>query len=127
MEEEDLIILAQENARLQQPLLQTLNSIDAKLEKQYKRTNKSMRVSIDLTKAHNDEPLGLESGIVYLWLTIEKVDSSFTYKLKQVNQQKSGLFTAAVGASLDQHEFTEIFVTNTAALGEAIIQVGWRE
>ena len=127
MEEENLILLAQEQARLQQPLLQTLNSIDTKLEKQHIRTNKSMRIPIDLTKVHDDVPLGLEFDVVYLWLTIEKADSSFTYKLKQVNEQKSGSFTAAQGASLDQHEFTEIYITNAAAVGEAIIQVGWRE
>ncbi len=130
MEEEDLILMVQEQARQQQPLqplLQTLNSIDTRLEKLPIRTNKSMRISIDLTKAHDDEPLGLEFGVVYLWLTIEKADSAFTYKLKQVNEQKSGIFTAAQGASLDYHEFTEIFITNTVTLGTAVIQVGWRE
>ena len=127
MEEENLILLAQEQARQQQPLLQTLKSVDAKLEKLHIRTNKSLRVLIDLTKVHDEEPLGLEFGVVYLWLTIEKADSSFTYKLKQVNQQKSGSFASAQGASLDQHEFTEILITNAAAVGEAIIQVGWRE
>ena len=127
MEEENLILLAQEQARQQQPLLQALTSIDTKLEKQHVRTNKSMRISIDLTVAHDDIPLGLEFGVVYLWLTIEKADSSFTYKLKQVNEQKCGSFTAIQGASLDQHEFIEILITNSAAVGEAIIQVGWRE
>lgn len=128
MEEEDLILLAQEQGRQQQPLLQALNSVNAKLEKQHIRTNKSTRIVVDLTRAHSDEPQGLETlGITYLWLTIEKADSSFTYKLKQPSQQKSGIFIGSQGASFDQHEFTEIFVTNDAASGEAIIVVGWRE
>lgn len=127
MEEEELILLAQEESRRQQPLLQALNSIDTKLDKQHIRTNMSMRIPIDLTVAHDEEPLGLEFGVVYLWLTIEKADSSFTYKLKQVNQQKSSSFTATQGASLDQHEFTEILITNTVAVGTGVIQVGWRE
>ena len=127
MEEEDLILLAQEESRLQQPFLQILNSIDTNIKKQHTRTNKSMRTVIDLTKAHTDEPLGLEFSVVYLWLTIEKADNAFTYKLKQTNQQKSGSFAGTQGASLDQHEFTEIFVTNTITSGVAVILVGWRE
>jgi hypothetical protein len=90
----------------------------------WRRTNKSKRLCVDLSVAHEDHPLGLKAtGITYLWLTVEKADSPFTFKL---NERTGDPFTGAVGASLEQHEFTEVYVTNEAGTGEAIIQVGWR-
>lgn len=109
-------------------LYKIYKKLDSAERLQHIKTNRSMRLKVDLTKAHTDEELGLEAtGITYLWLTIEKADSPFTYKIKQTNQQKSGIFTGAQGAGLDQHEFTEIYVTNAVAIGEAIIAVGWRD
>jgi len=135
MEEEDLILLAQEIARQQQPMLTKLSSINDTLIKQNDtfikqnlRTNKSQTVTVDLTRVHTDEPLNIKYGSrVYLWLTIERADSPFAYLLGQLGETKSESFTGAVGASLFLHEFTEIYVTNAAALGIAVILVGWRE
>lgn len=127
-EEEDIIILAQEQARQQKPILQTLASMNDKLAKQYLRTNKSISATIDLTVAHIDEPLGLEMpNTVYLWLSVEKADSPFSFILKQTSKLKSNPFIGTEGANLDQHEFTEVYITNSVSSGIAIIQVGWRE
>lgn len=128
MEEESLILLAQEIARQQQPMLTKLSSINRTLERQNLRTNKSQTVTVDLTRVHVDKPLDIwYSGRIYLWLTIERADSAFTYKLGQVDETKSETFTGAIGAGLFLHEFAEIYLTNAAALGIAVILVGWRE
>lgn len=128
MEEENLILLAQEIARQQQPMLTKLSSINKTLEKLPFKTNQSMTLTIDLTRAHVDQPLNAKySGRTYLWLTIERADSPFTYRLGQLGETKSEPFTGAIGAALFIHEFTEVYVTNAAALGIATILLGWRE
>jgi len=128
MEEENLILLAQEINRQQQPLLAKLGSINDTLEKLPFKTNQSQTVTVELTRAHTDEPLNIKySGRIYLWLTFERADNPFTYTLGQVCGTKSEPFTGAVGASLFLHEFTEIYFTNAVALGIARILVGWRE
>jgi len=128
VEEEDLILMTQEQARIQKPILQSLEAINSKLSKLYKRTNRSMNVIIDLSEAHTEEPLGLGGNkVTYLWLTVEKADSPFTYSLRQVNGQKSSNFIGVESAALNQHEFIEVYVTNTAQSGIAVIQVGWNE
>lgn len=91
----------------------------------WKRTNKTKLLHVDLSVAHKDHPLGLKAtGVTYLWLTVEKAGSPFTFKL---NEKTGDPFTGAVGVSLEQHEFTEVYVTNEVGTGEAIIQVGWKE
>ena len=91
-------------------------------------TNRSIRVVVDLSVVHNEVSLGLElPSIVYLWVTVEKADNDFTYKLKQTNNLKSSVFSGVQGGHLDQHEFLDIFVSNLASSGEAVIQVGWKE
>jgi hypothetical protein len=122
MEEEDLILLAQEQERLFKPILE---SIKIAALQQYKRTNKYVRVNVDLSKAHADEPLGLEgNNVTYLWVAIEQADSDFTYKLDKIENSP---LIGAVGASFSQHEFHEIYVTNEALTGLAVFVVGWRE
>jgi hypothetical protein len=135
MEEENLILLAQEIGRQQQPMLAKLSSINDTLIKQNDtlikqnlRTNRSQTVTVNLTRVHTDEPLNIKySDRTYLWLTIERADSPFTYRLGQVGETKSEPFTGNIGAMLALHEFTEIYLTNAVALGIAIILVGWRE
>jgi len=128
MEEETIILLAQEMARQQQPILTKLSSINDTLEKLPFKTNQSMTPTIDLTRTRVDEPLNAKySGRTYLWLTIERVDSPFTYRLGQLGDTKSEPFTAAVGAGIFLHEFTEVYITNAAALGIGVMLLGWRE
>ena len=122
MEEEDLILLAQEQERLFKPILE---SIKIAALQQYKRTNKYMRVNVDLSVAHTDKSLGLEGNkVTYLWVTIEQADSAFTYKL---DRKENSPLIGAVGTSFTQHEFHEIYVTNVADTGLAVFVVGWRE
>jgi hypothetical protein len=122
MEEEDFILLAQEQERLLKP---TLESIRIAALQQYKRTNRYIRVEVDLSKAHTDEPLGLEGNkVTYLWVTIEQADSDFTYKL---DRKENSPLIGTLGASFSQHEFHEIYVTNEVATGQAVLVVGWRE
>ena len=91
-------------------------------------TNRSTCVAVDLSVVHNEASVGLELlNVVYLWVTVEKADNEFTYKLKQTNNLKSGVFSGVQGGHLDQHEFLDIFVSNLASSGEAVIQVGWKE
>ena len=122
MEEEDLILLAQEQERLFKPILE---SIKIAALQQYKRTNKYMRVNVDLSVAHTDKSLRLEgNNVTYLWVAIEQADSDFTYKL---DRKENSPLIGAVGTSFAQHEFHEIYVTNEAASGLAVFVVGWRE
>jgi hypothetical protein len=128
MEEENLILLAQEINRQQQPLLAKLGSINDTLEKLPFKTNQSLTTTIDLTVAHVDLPLNAKyKGRTYLWLTIERADSPFTYRLGQLGETKSEPFTGIVGAALFLHEFTEVYITNAAALGIGTMLLGWRE
>lgn len=122
MEEEDLILLAQEQERIFKPVLESIKIAELQ---QYKRTNKYMQVTIDLSVAHTDKSLGLEgNGVTYLWVAIEQADSPFTYKL---DGKGNSPLIGAVGASFAQHEFSEVYVTNAAAVGLAVFVVGWRE
>lgn len=105
-----------------------LKSLREELSRQHRRTNCSLRVSTNLTVAHDEEPLGLEAnGITYLWITVEHADAVFTFRLKQTNQFKSNPFIGLTGTNISQHEFTEVYITNATASGQAIIQVGWRD
>ena len=122
MEEEDLILLAQEQERIFKPILE---SIKIAALQQYKRTNKYMRVNVDLSVAHTDKSLRLEgNNVTYLWVAIEQADSDFTYKL---DRKENSPLIGAVGTSFAQHEFHEIYVTNEAASGLAVFVVGWKD
>lgn len=90
-------------------------------------TNRSETVSADLTIAHIDSPLGLESliGQTLKWLTVEKCDATCTFRLKQTNGTYSGLFTADQGRALSQHDFVDILVSNPTGVGICRFVVGW--
>lgn len=92
------------------------------------RTNRTKMVEVDLTAAHTDEPLGLEvSGRIYRWLTIERCDSSLTYKLKQTDGSLSDPFTAYKGARITHHDFLDIIISNPIGTGICRFIVGYRE
>jgi len=120
MEEEDIILFAQLTRQAPAPLPVPL------VTPQYARTNRYMSIEVDLSVAHTNKALGLSSGITYLWVTIERADSPFTYKLNKVTNNS---LIGSVGASVTQHEFTEIYVTNAAAsaTSRAVFTVGWRD
>ena len=102
-------------------LLETLISIVAK------RTNRTKTVEVDLTVAHSDSALGLETaGITYQWLTIERCDSALNYKLKQTDDSLSDIFRASQGRNLSQHDFKDIVVSNPVGTGVCRFVVGYR-
>jgi len=122
MEEEDLILVVQEQARILKP---TLESIKIAALQQHKRTNRYISVPVDLSVAHTDKSLGLKgNGVTFLWVVIEQRDSPFTYKL---DSKGNTPLIGAVGASFAQHEFSEVYITNAAAAGLAVFILGWRE
>ena len=84
---------------------------------------------VDLTVAHSDEPIGVADllagvGVHYAsYMSIITVPSAFTFKL---NSTDMDAIDAAVGLEMDNFETTEIFITNTAGAGTALINVEYR-
>lgn len=99
-----------------------------KSDSAYIRTNRTFRLEIDLTIARVDQSLGLGgSGVIYKWLTVEAMAAAFTYRIRSPSGVWSEAFAGIVGAALDNHDFTNISVSNAVGIGIAVIQVGWRE
>ena len=84
---------------------------------------------VDLTVAHEDEAIGLADllagvGALYAsYMSIITVPSAFTFKL---NSTDMDAIDAAVGLEMDNFEITEIFITNAALAGTALINVEYR-
>jgi len=78
---------------------------------------------IDLTVARTRKPLGLRDlGIVANTMTVIRADSPFDYIL---NDPSNDPTPAEKGMTEDQFEIEEIYITNAAATGIAIIRVNW--
>lgn len=120
----EVLLAAEETARI---LASTSNN-PKQLPPAYMRTDRSFRAQIDLTEARTDDPLGLEDWrLIYRWFTVELAEDDFTFKLKSPSGVMSEEFIGRQGAILAQHDFIEIWVSNSVGAGRAIIQVGWRE
>lgn len=84
---------------------------------------------VDLTTAKDDEPLGLKDllagvGVSYAsYMSIITVPAAFTFKL---NNTGMDAIDAAVGLEWDGFEITEIFITNAALAGTALVNVEYR-
>lgn len=84
---------------------------------------------VDLSVAHNDEPIGLAdllAGVGALfasYMSIITVPDDFTFKL---NSTDMDAIDAAVGLEMDDFEITEVFITNTVGAGTALINVEYR-
>jgi len=84
---------------------------------------------VDLSEAHSDEPIGLSDllagiGIFYAsYMSIITVPNAFTFKL---NSTDMDAISASVGLEMDNFETTEIFITNAALAGTALINVEYR-
>ncbi len=84
---------------------------------------------IDLSEVHEDEALGLDDmlagvGATYAsYMSIITRPNAFTFKL---NSNDMDAIDAAVGLEMDDFEITEIFITNAALAGTAIINVEYR-
>jgi len=90
------------------------------------RANRYDVVTLDLSTARSDEPLGLKAaGIVASSITWLRVDAPVTYKLNSVGNKP---LSASVGASHDNWEIWEVYVSNDAAAGKyAVLYYEWRE
>lgn len=78
---------------------------------------------IDLTIAHTDSPLGLiQLNVVADSMTIIEADSAFSYRLNSVSNDPTN---AVTGMKEDQFEIREIYITNLAAIGNAVIRIVW--
>ena len=84
---------------------------------------------VDLTTAHTDEPIGLAdilkgAGVHHAsYMSIITAPSAFQFK---VNNTAFDAISAAVGLEWDAFEITEIFITNSALAGTALINVEYR-
>ena len=84
---------------------------------------------VDLTVAKSDEPLGVAKllagvGVLFAsYMSIITVPSAFTFKL---NSTDMDAIDAAVGLEMKDFETTEIFITNAALSGTALINVEYR-
>jgi len=84
---------------------------------------------VDLTKAHDNEPIGLSDllkgvGVPHAsYMSIITVPSAFTFRL---NSTDMDAIDAAVGLEWDGFEITEIYITNAALAGTALINVEYR-
>lgn len=84
---------------------------------------------VDLTVAHDDESIGVADllagvGALYAsYMSIITVPSAFTFKL---NSTDMDAIAAAVGLEQKDFEVTEIFITNAALAGTALINVEYR-
>lgn len=84
---------------------------------------------VDLSVAHDDEPLGVAEllagvGALYAsYMSIITEPKPFTFKL---NSTDMDAIDAAVGLEQDGFEITEIYITNAALEGTALINVEYR-
>ena len=79
--------------------------------------------TIDLTTAHEDEPL-LKGKVTPRVLVVTRADSTFYIKLNDVAAKQ---FTAYEGFSIRNFQIREIYVSNAAASGKGEIAIFWRE
>jgi len=79
--------------------------------------------TIDLTTAHTNLQVGLQPlGIVADSMTIIQADSAFTYTL---NATSNDATPAKTGQRETEFIITEIYVTNAALTGQAVLRVVW--
>ena len=84
---------------------------------------------VDLSVVHADEPLGIadlikDVGALYAsYMSIITVPAAFTFKLNSTDMDP---IDAAVGLEQEDFEITEIFITNAALAGTALVNVEYR-
>jgi hypothetical protein len=81
---------------------------------------------VDLTAAHTDLPLGIRGlGIVATSITVIQVDSAFSYKINRASNDSTPVTTSDKGLSETEFEIEELYITNAALSGQAIIRAVW--
>ncbi len=84
---------------------------------------------IDLSIAHTDEPIGLAEMLAGVgqryasYMSVITEPNPFTFKL---NSTDMDAIDASVGLEMDDFEITEIFYSNAAAAGTALVNVEYR-
>ena len=85
--------------------------------------------AVDLAVARTNQPLGVNEllkgvGATYAsYMSIITVPAAFTFKL---NSTDMDAIDAALGLEWDGFEITEMFITNVALVGTALINVEYR-
>jgi len=80
-------------------------------------------IVVDLSTAHTNEALGLRSlGIIADTITIIRADSPFTYRINSASNDET---PAEKGLTETEFEIEELYVTNEALSGKAIIRLNW--
>jgi len=80
-------------------------------------------ITIDLSTARTNEAVGLRNlNIVADTMTIIRADSPFTYRINSGSNDET---PAEKGLTETEFEIEEIYVTNEALTGKAIIRVNW--
>lgn len=81
---------------------------------------------VDLSVARTDAPLGIRSmGIVATSVTVIQVDSAFNYKINTASNDSTPVTTSDKGMSETEFEIEELYITNAALSGQAIIRAIW--
>jgi len=80
-------------------------------------------ITIDLSTEHTNEPLGIRDlGIIADTMTIIRADSPFTYRINTASNDET---PAEKGLAETEFEIEELYITNEALTGKAIIRVNW--
>ena len=81
---------------------------------------------VDLTVAHTDFPLGIRGmGIVATSITVIQVDSAFNYRINTASNDSTPVTTSDKGMQETEFEIEELYITNAALSGQAIIRAVW--
>ena len=94
-----------------------------------RRNNRYHIFEIDLSKAHTDEPIGVQElvkvhGVKFCtYMTVLAAPSAFTYK---INAKEASVCTAVIGDEWVEFEIEEIYYSNAAAAGTGRIHVEFR-
>jgi len=91
--------------------------------------NRYQVFSINTGVVHTDDSLGLKDiltkhGAFYAsYMSVLAIGGGFSYK---VNSKGNNSLTASIGEEWSEFEIEEIFITNAAVAGTALIYVEWR-
>jgi len=81
---------------------------------------------LDLSTARDNEPLGIPDktgGLPVNFLLVQRLDNPIQIR---VNSKSADLEDVSVGFTIEDFEINEVYVTNSATSGYAVIVVEWR-
>lgn len=82
--------------------------------------------TVDLSEAHSDAPLGIMSEIQKKvnYAVVLQCDNPASWKRNSISGPSESL---SVGYTVESFELSELYVTNSATLGELKVLVEWQE